>query len=143
MHLHLNKHCAHFLLDSQSPIPWRRSRLEKYLAAGGWGVLRHGPWGREGGQVYGVGVVRAKSLQSCPTLCDPVDRSPPGSSVLGILQARILEWVAMSSSRGSSRPRDLLCLLHWQVGSLLLVPLRNPLRGRGGGGVCSLGLTVL
>ena len=39
-------------------------------------------------------------------LCDPVDCSPPGSSVHGILQARILEWVAISSSRGSSRPRD-------------------------------------
>ena len=44
--------------------------------------------------------------QSCPTLCDPVDCSPPGSSVHGILQARILEWVAISFSRGSSWPRD-------------------------------------
>ena len=44
--------------------------------------------------------------QSCPTLCDPMDRIPPGSSVHGILQARIVEWVAISSSRGSSRPRD-------------------------------------
>ena len=44
--------------------------------------------------------------QSCPTLCDPMDCSPPGSSVHGILQARILEWVAISSSRGSSRPKD-------------------------------------
>ena len=44
--------------------------------------------------------------QSCPTLCDPVDCSPPGSSVHGISQARILEWVAMPSSRGSSPPRD-------------------------------------
>ena len=40
----------------------------------------------------------AKSLQSCPTLCDPIDGSPPGSSVPGILQARILEWVAISFS---------------------------------------------
>ena len=40
----------------------------------------------------------AKSLQSCPTLCDPTDGSPPGSPVPGILQARILEWVAISSS---------------------------------------------
>ena len=44
--------------------------------------------------------------QSCPTLCDPMDCSPPGFSVHGILQARILEWVAMSSSRGSSWSRD-------------------------------------
>ena len=41
----------------------------------------------------------AKSLQSCPTLCDPMDSSPPGSSVHGILQARILEWAAISFSR--------------------------------------------
>ena len=40
----------------------------------------------------------AKSLQSCPTLCDPIDGSPPGSPVPGILQARILEWVAISFS---------------------------------------------
>ena len=44
--------------------------------------------------------------KSCLTLCDPMDCSLPGSSVLGILQARILEWVAISSSRGSSPPRD-------------------------------------
>ena len=44
--------------------------------------------------------------QSCLTLCNPIDCSPPGSSVLGILQARILERVAMPSSRGSSWPRD-------------------------------------
>ena len=44
--------------------------------------------------------------QSCPTLCDPMDCSPPGSSVHGILPARILEWVAMPFSRASSQPRD-------------------------------------
>ena len=44
--------------------------------------------------------------ESCPTLCDPVDCSLPGFSVHGILQARILEWVTISFSRGSSRPRD-------------------------------------
>ena len=50
--------------------------------------------------------VCAKSLQSSPTLCDLMDGSPPGSSVHGILQAQILEWIAMPSSRGSSQPRD-------------------------------------
>ena len=40
----------------------------------------------------------AKSLQSCPTLCDPIDGSPPGSAVPGILQARTLEWVAIAFS---------------------------------------------
>ena len=48
--------------------------------------------------------------QSCQTVCDPMDYSPPGSSVHGILQARILEWVAISSSRGSSQPRDQTCI---------------------------------
>ena len=46
----------------------------------------------------------AKSLQSCPTLCDPTDGSPLGSSVPGILQARILVWVAISFSSSLSRP---------------------------------------
>ena len=50
--------------------------------------------------VYGVrkcsAAAAAKSLQSCPTLCDPLDGSPPGSPIPGILQARILEWVVIS-----------------------------------------------
>ena len=50
--------------------------------------------------------MRAKLLQSYRTLCDPMDCSPPSSSVHEILQARILEWVAMPSSRGSSQSRD-------------------------------------
>ena len=45
-------------------------------------------------------------IQSCPTICDRMDCSPPGSSVYGILQARILEWVAIPFSRGSSPPKD-------------------------------------
>ena len=52
-----------------------------------------------------IPLVCAKLLQSCPALCYPMDCSPPGSSVHGILQARILEWVAMSFSRGSYWPR--------------------------------------
>ena len=62
--------------------------------------------------------MHAKLLQSCPTHCDPMECSPPGSSVHGILQERILAYVAMSSSKGSSWPRDWtcisLCLLHWE-----------------------------
>ena len=46
----------------------------------------------------GPAAAAAKSLQSCPTLCDPIDGSPPGSPVPGILQARTLEWVAVSFS---------------------------------------------
>ena len=48
----------------------------------------------------------AKLFQSCLSLCNPLDCSPPGSSVHGILQARILEWITMPSSRRSSKPRD-------------------------------------
>ena len=50
--------------------------------------------------------MHAKSFQLCLTLCDPKDNSLPGSSVHGISQARIVEWVAISSSQGSSRPRN-------------------------------------
>ena len=65
------------------------------------------------------------AAQSCLTLCNPTDCSPLGSSIHGILQARILEWVVCTSSKGPSQPRDgtcISCLLHWQVGSLPLVP---------------------
>ena len=56
-------------------------------------VLNHECWGAEA-------AAAAKSLQSCLTLYDPIDSSPPGSSIPGILQARTLEWVAISFSRG-------------------------------------------
>ena len=51
-----------------------------------------------------------KSLQSHPTLCDPMDSNLPGSSVHGIILARILDWGAMPSSKGSSQPRDRTCI---------------------------------
>ena len=49
-------------------------------------------------RLNGDAAAAAKSLQSCPTLCDPIDISPPGSPAPGILQARTLEWVAISFS---------------------------------------------
>ena len=67
--------------------------------------------GRKSQKTKGLGTCHARKsikvlvAQSCPTLCNPVDCNPPSSSVRGILQTRILEWVAMSSSR-SSQPRD-------------------------------------
>ena len=67
--------------------------------------------------------MRAQSLQSCLTLCNPMDCSWPGSSVHGILQARIQEWVAMPSSRGYFQPMDQTMSLvapAWQTDSLLL-----------------------
>ena len=55
--------------------------------------------------IYIYAATAAKSLQSCPTLCDPIDSSPPGSPVPGILQARTLEWVEIG--RASCRERVL------------------------------------
>ena len=70
---------------------------------------------------FKISCVFAKSLQLCLTLCDPMDCSPPGSSVYGIIQARILEWIAISFSRGFSWPSYRSHgLLHWQALSLLL-----------------------
>ena len=92
-------------------------RVSKFLEiGGGWA-----PWGCVGRGTY------AKLLQSSvPTLCNPMGCSPPGPYVHGILQARKL----LPTSRGSSWPRDrtcnLLSLLHWQVGSLPLMPPGKP-----------------
>ena len=55
---------------------------------------------------HSIHKVKVKVVQSCPTLCNPVDCTVSGASVHGILQARILEWVAVPFSRGSSQPRD-------------------------------------
>ena len=74
-------------------------------------------------------VCMLNSLQSRLMLWDSMDCSPPCSSDHGILQARRLEWVAMSTSRRPSQPRDrtlISCLLHWQADSLPLAPLRKP-----------------
>ena len=60
--------------------------------------------------------MHAKSLQSCLILCNPLDCIPPGSSVHGILQARLLEWVVMPSSRGSSQPGDQTQVSHMAGG---------------------------
>ena len=54
----------------------------------------------------------SESLQSCPPLCDPMDYSPPGCSVHRILQARLLEWATLSSSKGCSGPRDRMCIFY-------------------------------
>ena len=74
-----------------------------------WRVFKHKPWStkfhvKENDQIKKVKI--SLVAQSSPTLCNPMDCSLPGSSVHGIFQARTLEWVAISFSRGSSRPRD-------------------------------------
>ena len=76
-----------------------------------WGGRIISPWQRWPGlNAWSVSVT-----QSCPTLCDPTDYSPPGTPVQGIFQARILEWVVIPFSRGSSLPRDqtwVSCIAH-------------------------------
>ena len=67
--------------------------------------------------------VHAQSLQLCQTLCNPMDCSSPSSSVNGILQLRILQWVALPFSRGSSRPRD---QTHSPASSVLQVEFLPP-----------------
>ena len=66
--------------------------------------------------------LQSEVTQSRPILCNPVGCSPPGSSVHGILQARILEWVAISFSRGSSRPRDQIRSPALQADTLISEP---------------------
>jgi len=83
---------------------------------------------RKLGLLYPSCSVHAKLLQSCLTPCDPKDCCPPGSAVHGILQARILKWVALQGSFPTQRLNPcLLCLLNWQAGSLPLAPPKKPL----------------
>ena len=83
------------------PPMWPYQQRHDVESTGIIPVFRWGHWLR-------CFYLQSKSVvaQLCPTLCDPMDCSPPGSSVHGILQARILEWVAIPFSRGSSQPRD-------------------------------------
>ena len=80
------------------------------LEKSGWALIFSDLWWVD--DVCGRCMVRGKIekesevAQSCPTLCNPVDCSLPGSSIHGISEARILEWIAISFSRGSFQPRD-------------------------------------
>ena len=82
------------------------------------------------GHFWWVFEVKVLVAQSCLTLCDPMNCSPPGSSVPGISQARILEWVAISSSRGPSQPRDWTQVSYiagrWFKKKFFLVPSEPP-----------------
>ena len=75
-------------------------------------------------QYLQISTVLRLVTQLCPTLCDPMDCSLTGSSAQGILQARILEWVAIPSSRGSSRPKDRTQVSHI-AGHFLLSELQG------------------
>ena len=88
----------------------------------GWENIFH-----ENGKQKKAGVAAAaaaKFLQSCPTLCDPIDSSPPGSPIPGIFQARILEWVAIAFSTLYSN--------YTQIGASLALVVKNPLAKAGG-----------
>ena len=91
----LHSTCQHIWKTQQWPQEWKRSVFIQIPKKGN---------AKECSNYCTIALISyaaaaaAKSLQSCPTLCDPIDGSPPGPAVPGILQARTLEWVAISSS---------------------------------------------
>ena len=106
--------------NSSSEYGWREIYDEISLRHLVWWILS------------AVNIPLVLSVQSCPTLCDPINCSLPSSCVHGIFQARILEWVAIFSSRGSFWPRDQTCvsciffigrrtLYHWDLGRIFLL----------------------
>ena len=76
-----------------APLPWVSGRAHRHC-------------NRTGHTRYVFRKKESGVTHLCPTFCDPMDCSLPGSSIHGIFQARVLEWVAISFSRGSSQPRD-------------------------------------
>ena len=103
---------CHFLLQCRKVKSQRKSLSRVQLLVTSWTAAYQAPPSmRFSRQVYWSGVplpfISTREVtQSCPTLCDPMDCSPPGSSIHGIFQARVLEWVAISFFRGSSPPRN-------------------------------------
>ena len=100
--IHLSSRPRTFLHNHSAPAPWR-SAPDEVARLRAFSSIAH----CESGKVKGL------VTQSCLTPCQPMDCSPPGSSVHGISQARILEWVVIPSSRGSSQLKDqthVLCI---------------------------------
>ena len=105
-----------FLTLSRAKLPLGCGPSQSHVFPGTWPspgspsspCIQDRPTGRlQAGHALGhVGYVCAQSLSRVQIFCDPMDCSPPGSSVLEIFQARILEWIAIYDSRGSSPPRD-------------------------------------
>ena len=106
-----------WLAEPWASADYKHCRLEAFcfITYAGRGLIFFNMFSNRNSYSYLVFTVRqslgqchvcAKLLQSCLTLCDSTDCSPPGFSVHRILQARILEWVAVSFSRGSSQPGD-------------------------------------
>ena len=97
---------------ASGPITSRQIEGEKVQAVkdfilGGSKITTNGYYSHEIKRCFLLGKERKSEVaQLCPTLCDPMDCSPPGSSVHGMFHARVLEWGAISFSRGSFQPRD-------------------------------------
>ena len=117
--LHSRTHCPCYLILSNSHLYFWVSKpmWELKVLANSLFVCRLLPlnfgWGPVGGQAQNSSTpwhTHAQLLSCVWLLCDPINCSPLGSSVYGILQARIVDWVAIPSSRGSSRPRDWTCI---------------------------------
>ena len=94
----LSTHWNLFLMVGRKPLLWYLQELLTFLAAQSCPRIPRPP--------LDTSESESEVAQSCPTLCDPVDCSLPGSSVHGIFQAIVLEWIAISFSRGSSQTRD-------------------------------------
>ena len=119
-------------LQQEKYISSPRSIIQKRLFLRG--PIERGQWRTKSNntayckRLSGDSVKSVLVSQSCLTLCNPMDGSPPGSSVHGILQARILERAVISFSRGSSWPRDQshISCIDWQVGSFPLSHFGSP-----------------
>ena len=122
---------CHALLQGIFPT---HDRTQVFCIAGGfftvWAATRKPPY-TYWSEMKWSEVKCSEVAQSCPTLCDPMDYSLPGSWVHGIFQARVLEWVDISFCRGSSRPRDRTPVSHvvgrrftvWVTYCSLIVPM--------------------
>ena len=97
--------CSHLLTDAFKVGERGGWEEKKEKEEEGW--ERRSGVGGGGRMEWRAAAAAAKSLQSCPTLCDPIDGSPPGSPIPGILQARTLEWVAMEWREGMVNHRVL------------------------------------
>ena len=114
----LQNHCGRWLQpwNQKTLAPWKKSydqprqhikKQKHYFANKGPSSQGYGFSNSTFGCESWTACMHAQSLRLCPTLCDPTDRSPPDSSVHGILQERILEWMAIHFYRELSQPRDL------------------------------------
>ena len=97
------------------PLWWKDKKTRPQVAAANWGLYHRATVnhvsGKEKAKEWFISLteklkVKVSVTQSCPTLCSSTECSPPGSPVDGILQARIVEWVTVPFSMGSSQPRD-------------------------------------